>query len=99
MEKVFMKDIEKYWNEFKNIIIHLNMTLSDKEERDLLAKFNEEERDLFKSILQEIDETNDFDNNLIEYYKPRIKKLISLLIENPNFIKKVKTILLEQSLK
>lgn len=99
MEKVFMKDIEKYWNELKKIITHLNMTLSDKEERDLLAQFNEEERDLFKTILQELDEKNDFDKDLIEYYTPPIRELISLLIENPSFINKVKAILLEQSLK
>jgi hypothetical protein len=94
-----MKDIEKYWNELRKIVTPLNMTLSDKEESDLLAQFNEEEKDLFKMILQEMDETNDFNSILLENFENPIKRLISLLLENPNFIDKVKTILLEQSLK
>ncbi|MEJ2296435.1 MAG: hypothetical protein P8Y23_16920 [Candidatus Lokiarchaeota archaeon] len=94
-----MKDIETYWNELIKIITHINMTLSDEEEVDLLAQFNDEEEYLFKMILQQIDEINDFNNILNVKNEAQIKKLISSLLENQGFIKKINAILLKQSLK
>jgi len=94
-----MKNIENCWKEIKKALINIDMTLSDEEENELFSQFNEEEKIIYQKILDQMDgiEGNYFDmlngNN-----ENSIKKLISLLLNNPNFIEKLNRILLKKTI-
>ena len=94
-----MKNIENYWKEIKKALTNISMTLSDEEENELLRQFNGEEKIIFQKILEQID---GIDGNYVDMLNGKsedsIKKLISLLINNPNFIEKLNRILLKKTI-
>ncbi|TFG17248.1 MAG: hypothetical protein EU531_03890 [Promethearchaeota archaeon] len=94
-----MKNIENYWKEIKKALINIDMTLSDEEENELFSQFNEEEKYIFQKVLDQMDGIDgNYSDMLNGNNETSIKKLLSLLLNNPNFIENLNRILLKKTI-
>lgn len=94
-----MKTIEGYWDQITKLLTEVNMSLSKDEEKDLYNQFTEEEKKIFHKITEALDgEESLFDDLINCKNEAQIKELLSLLLQNQNFIEKVNKILLKKSL-